>query len=341
MSQLTRNQKQMAARNYMVIAFFMLAVILICVFSAALIVRSFQPARRVPLSDIPSVTVETLVTLEGERAYPEAMTLGKDGYLYSGSFCTGELWRINPDDGALETWLPAGAGIGAASGMAFSEDGTLYIVDRGDCDPRRSTVSLKRILPDKTVEEWGSVTNDEILNSLAFDAAGLLYATDTQLQQVRVFDAAGQPSVWWEVPFVRDDPLPTGLTYDAQRHALLVADSGNGIIYRVPIGEDGAAGLPETLYDRRERSLDGLTMDERGNIYFTSYDNNEVVLLQPDGSTTILARDFREPSDVAYLDGRVYVVNFDSLALVPIVTILIDPSLPFTIDMIDIRALQS
>ncbi|HLA45807.1 MAG TPA: hypothetical protein VJZ27_20330, partial [Aggregatilineales bacterium] len=52
---------------------------------------------------------------------------------------------------------------------------------------------------------------------------------------------------------------------------------------------------------------------------------------------TVLARDFREPSDVAYLDGRIYVTNFDGVSLAPVISLIIDPALPFSIDVIDLR----
>jgi sugar lactone lactonase YvrE len=328
-------QRSLTRSNYLTFAGFILAALAICFVSAVLILRSFQGERKEPFPAQEGVTVETLVELPGDRAYPEAITLGTDGYLYSGSFCTGELWRIS-SQGELEVWLKADSGIASASGMAFDSDGILYIVDHGNCDPRHSVSSLKRVLPDKTVETWGTVGEDVILNGLAFDSNGVLYATDTQRGEILSFDNQGSAAVWWELPSQPNDALPTGITYDPNTNALVIADSGNGVIYRVAIGEDGQAGTVQTIFERSQRALDGLTLDDQGRVIFTSFDDDRVLRLEPSGETTILARDFRDPSDVVYLDGRIYVTNFDGVSLAPFVSLILDPSLPFTIDIIDL-----
>jgi len=331
-----RIERQLRWRNYIIVGVMILGVVLICGLSAGLIVRSFQPSRSIPVAVQPDVTVQTLVELEGDRAYPEAITIGPDGFLYSGSFCTGKIWRISPE-GDLENWLEADSGVNAAFGMAFAPDGTLIVVDREDCDPRRSTSRLVRITPDGSVDEWSRENTGQILNGLAFDADGRLYATDSQNGTVLVFDEDGVSSIWWELPDSGDEPLPTGIAFDAEHNALIIADSNNGVIFRVPI-EDESAGQPEVLFEDTQRALDGLTFDDEGQIIFTAINTGEVIRLGEDGSVTTLARDFREPSDVAYLDGRIYVTNFDSVSLAPIISILIDPSLPFTIDVIEINA---
>ena len=106
-----RIERQLRWRNYIIMGIMILGVVLICALSASLILRSFQPSRKIPFAVQPGATVQTHVELDGERAYPEAITLGPDGFLYSGSFCTGEIWRINADgDENLETWLEANSG---------------------------------------------------------------------------------------------------------------------------------------------------------------------------------------------------------------------------------------
>ncbi|MFP4321956.1 MAG: SMP-30/gluconolactonase/LRE family protein [Anaerolineales bacterium] len=324
-------------RAYMPFLVLIVAAVAICMVSAALIVRSFQGERREPfIGDVPGTTVSTLVELPGDRAFPESITLGPGDFLYSGSFCTGEIWRIDPQAGTLETWLAADAGIEAVSGMAFSPEGWLYVADRGSCDPRAGVSSLKRVSPEGVVEEWGEVTDDEIINSLAFDARGTLYATDTQLGQIRSYDDDGAFNIWWEVPADPNTARPTGLAYDTARDALVVADSGNGIIYRIGIDARGQAGEIAVLYEDDRRELDGLTLDDTGRVIFTSYDNARVMRLTETGAALILAQNFREPSDVAFLDDRVYVTNFDSISLAPLIGWVLDPSLPFTIDVIDL-----
>ena len=146
----------------------------------------------------------------------------------------------------------------------------------------------------------------------------------------------GSSQICGELPNNRNDAQPTGITFDDRDNSLIIADSNNGYIYRVLIDETNMPGTVTVLYDRSQRSPDGLTLDDDGRIIFTSYDNNEVVRLEADGTTTVLAKDFRSPSDVAFLEDRIYVTNFDALSLAPVMSILFDPSLPFTIDVIDL-----
>lgn len=337
----TKHNRQMRRFNLGVIGLFVVSIVAICGLSAYLVINSLQGERREPKTNILGVKVDTLVELEGDKAYPESLTIGPDGNIYAGSFCTGELWRITPD-GEIETFIKKDSGIGAVSGMAFSPDGSLYVVDRVDCDPRKSTSKLKKIAADGTISDFGKVTEDEILNSLVFTPDGLLYATDTQLSEVRVYTPDGQGQTWWEVPEQgTDDARPTGLAYDEANNALLVADSSSGTIFRVSITPEGEPGEVTELYHQSQHELDGLTLDDSGNLIFTIYDSGEVAMLETNGTFTILAENFREPSDVAYQDGRIYVTNFDPVSLAPVVGFLIDPSLPFTIDIIDITEFEA
>lgn len=337
----TQHESRMRRLNLSVIGLFVVSLLAICGLSFYLLVNSIQGERREPKTNIVGVKVETLVELEGDKAYPESLTIGPDGNIYSGSFCTGEIWRLTPQ-GDIETFVEADSGIGAVSGMAFSPDGDLYVVDRLECDPRKSTSALKKITPDGTVSDFGKASDNEILNSLIFTPDGVLYVTETQLGEIRVFTPDGQARTWWELPEVGgDDARPTGLTYDPTIHALVVADSSSGTVYRISITPEGQPGEVTELYHQSQHELDGLTLDDRGNLILTLFDSSEVALLDRAGNFTILAENFREPSDVAYQDGRIYVTNFDPVSLAPVVSLLIDPSLPFTIDVIDLSEFEA
>lgn len=329
-------QRQLFIRRYATFIFLGVAVIAICGATFGLVIRSFQGERNEPFVTDPALaSVRTLVELEDEKAYPEAITVGNDGNIYSGSFCTGEIWQITPD-GELSIWLEEGAGVASVSGMAFNSQGVLYVVDHGDCDPRRSVSSLKRVLPDGTVEDFGIASDDEIPNGLAFDRDDRLYVVDTQAKHIRTYDDEGQWQVWFEFPDNVETPLPTGIAYDADNHDIIAADSATGTILRLPIDEDGTASEFEVLYSDRDRDFDGLTLDDEGRVILTSYAENEVLRVDTDGTFTVLAKNFRTPSDVAYLDGRIYVTNFDAISLAPLISIFLDPSLPFTIDVIEL-----
>lgn len=313
-------------------------VALICGLTLALIRNAIMGDRRVPSAEYEGVEVRTLVELPGKRAYPEALTIGPDGNIYVAGFCTGDIWQVTLS-GELRVWSRGGdERIQAASGLAFGPDGALYVADHGDCNPRRSRSSLKRISPDgQTIERIGDITENDIPNALTFDMNGVLYLTDTQHGTIRWLDLErNRLMTWWNLPRVGSAAArPTGLAYDSLTDSLVVADTASGTVYRVAFDEERGAGKSSILYQQDTRELDGLTLDDQGRIFLTFFNLNKVAMLDPSTNNLVfLARNFREPSDVAYFNGVVYVTNFDGLSLAPLVGWVIDPSLPFTIDAI-------
>ncbi|PJF39389.1 MAG: hypothetical protein CUN55_14480, partial [Phototrophicales bacterium] len=282
-----------------VIAFLVVVLLLICGLTLVLIRGTISGTRREPKPVLAGVIVETFVELPGKRAYPDSITIGPDGNLYVSSYCEGDIWRITPD-GQLDVYFDGDDGIGAASGLAFAPDGMLYVIDGGDCSPRKWSATLKRIAPEtKTVERVTNIGTEDLPNALAFDADGNLYVSDSRTGAIRRLEGENFIT-WWDAPS-RDASL-TGLAYDFVNNGLVTADTENGILYRVPIMPDGTAGNPQVLVDNTDIELDGLTVDDRGRVFFTQYNLNQVAMYQPESGVTILAKDFRQPSDIAYLN---------------------------------------
>lgn len=327
-------QENKRRRGIVVLVFFAISLVAICGLTFTLIRSAINGTRSEPEAVLAGVRVETLAELPNDKAYPEALTIGPDGHIYVASFCTGTIWKITPT-GDLSTWYH-GDELKAASGLAFAPDGSLYVADRGSCNPRQSKSSIKHISADaSSIETVGNLDENDIPNSLTFDKNGVLYLTDTQHGTIRYLSVAGIFETWWNLPRTNDETAqPTGLAYDASTDTLIVADTRAGAIYRVGFDEGRQADMSISLFEEGNRALDGLTVDPTGRIFITLFNKNEIALLNVGGSLSVLARDFREPSDIAYLDGVLYVTNFDSVSLAPIISIIADPSLPFTVDAV-------
>jgi hypothetical protein len=56
-----------------------------------------------------AVAAPEVVTVPGDRAYPESVTSTVDGTLYVGSFATGGVLRVRPGATQAEPWIKPGA----------------------------------------------------------------------------------------------------------------------------------------------------------------------------------------------------------------------------------------
>ncbi len=326
-------QRTRIRRAVVSMAVIIILLIVICGLAVMLIRDSFS-GRNEPRAVLDGATITSLAEFSEEDAHPKDVTVGPDGNLYVSGFCSGKIWQITPD-GDVTTWYD-GAEVGAAGGLAFTSTGELYIVDRGDCDPRQGTASLKRISADgQSIETIDGIDKNDLPDFLAVDKNDILYFTDNQNGAVYTLGADGKIHTWWDMPETNDqEPLPTGIVYDPENDVLYIAETNSGTIFRIGFDPERKALLPqEVIYQNDEREIDGLTLDGDGNVVMTLINVHKVAHVV-DGQSLVIGEDFRQPSGVAYLDNTIYVANFDGVSLAPLVGFFISPSLPFTVDAI-------
>jgi sugar lactone lactonase YvrE len=286
---------------------------------------------------VEDVTVAAYGTLPDDDAYPAAVTTLPDGTVLAGSFKSGTIWGITPDGTVNEVGNSRNE-IGAVSGLAVGTDGTVYIVDQDDADPRTSGGSLKRMAADGTITHFAGIADERGFVSpddVTVDAAGNVYVSDRGRDEVWRFNPDGTGGVaWWTPPEISGatEYAPTGLAYDAAHDSILITDSSNNVIYRVSL--DGAT--TETVYQHGNRPdapvFDGITVTPDGTIYVAALTRDRIARV--DGDTlSYIAGLFRGPSDVDYSPSAdaLFVTNFDSGALV---VPGLSPRLPFTIDVV-------
>jgi len=315
-----------------------LALVLLTVWLVFGSINSQDDRDAVPLAE--GMTVAAYARLPDKDAYPAALAVRvSDGAVLTGSFATGALWMIG-SDGTVTEIPGAREAVGAVSGLTAAADGTVYIVDQADADPRSGGGDVKKLAPVGTIslfavisDERGFVAPDDV----AVDAAGNIYVSDRGRDEVWRFNPDGSGGVaWWTSPAVdgAEQYAPTGLAYDVSTDTLLITDSSLNNIYRVSL--DGATTT--TLYQHGDRPnapvFDGITVTPDGTIYVAALAQDGIARLDGD-SLTYIAGLFRGPSDLDYspATNTLYVTNFDSGALV---VPGLSPRLPFTIDAVQL-----
>lgn len=306
--------------------------------TALLIAASLNPERQDAVSLAEGVTVRQLAALPDDDAYPPSVAAVVGG-VYTGSYVTGAVWRIDADGTVAEAAGTRDA-IGAVSGLAAAPDGTLYVVDQLDTDTRSAGGDVKRLSPDGSLgvfadlaSEGGFTTPDDI----TLDGAGRVYVSDRGRNEIWRFEPDGSGAVlFWSLAAEAENQVAvTGLAYDPVSDGIIVTEPERNVIYRVPV----TGGEAEILYQHPADApyppgFDGATVTPEGVVYVAALGQNGIVRVE-NGTIQYIAGQFRGSSDVDTVDGvRLYVANWDQSALaIPVV----QPRLPFGVDVIAIE----
>jgi len=336
-------------RRFIWLTFFVGGLLLLVTLFVLLSAGSLNSAARKPgTALLPSVTVREFAALPDDDAYPPAVAVGADGTIYTGSFASGTVWAISPDGSQIIEVPGTRDGIGAVSALAPLADGSLLVLDVNDTDPRTPGGRVVRV-QNGAVTPYAEPDDGQGFlapNDMALTPDGALFVTDGGRNEVWRFEPDAQGGtvgrVWWVAPAPANADQPraflTGIAYDPVRDAILVTDPSTNIIYRVPLG-DGSA---EAIYQHGNRpyppGFDGLTVMPDGTIFVAALGQNGIARL--DGNELFyIAGLFRGGSDVKHDgQGRLFVPNFDQSALI---IPLIQPQLPFAIDVIELGALPT
>jgi sugar lactone lactonase YvrE len=336
------NLQRLSRRQRVLILFLIFAgvILLLVGVTALLIALTIVPAGRqqsVALAD--TVTVQEFAVLPDDDAYPAAVAVAPDGTVYTGSFASGAVWAIDANGTPAEIPNTREA-IGAVVGLTVALDGTLYVVDQVDTDPRTGGGNVKRVTPSGELTVFADLFDERgflVPDDITLDASGALYVSDRGRDEVLRFEPDGSGGVSWWSPAAdgAESHEPTGLAYHPRRDAIIITDSLTNTIYAVPVND---ASQSEVLYAHGNREnppgFDGVTVTPAGDIYVAALGQNGVAKVV-DGELTYIAGLFRGASDVDYSTpaDSLYVTNWDQTALVYRVW---PPQLPFALDVIEL-----
>lgn len=218
--------------------------------------------------------------------HPECVAWGPDGYLYAGGEA-GQIYRIDVASGIAEEIATTG---GWVLGIALDAEANIYA-----CDPKRRQVL--KIGQDGGIDILMSHSTETPLlnpNYPVFDDAGVLYVSDSGVWPEgggRIYTLAPSGAIQnWS------DAAPhftNGLAISPGGQYLYVAESTLPGITRIPILEDGSAGVLEIVRLLPGTVPDGLAFDVEGRLYIGCYRPDRIYSIEPDGTLLIVADDFQ------------------------------------------------
>jgi sugar lactone lactonase YvrE len=282
----------------------------------------------------PADKLEVVNSFDASRSeLPEGIAIDEAGNIYvslgppifvGGGF--GQIRKITPD--GAETVLveypdgpaPAGLAVDASSNLYYA-----YPVGEGD-----DRGGVYRLTDDGSVERLSGTENIILPNALAFDKQGNLYVSDSILGAIWRIPPGGSAELWLQHELLAgclpDDPFGANgvALWEGNLYA---ANTGKGILARIPILTDGSAGEPEKVAGEDDcdaevkelYGMDGIALDVEGNVYALLVLQNKLVKIDPtDGSfTTLLTEDngLHNPASIVFGIGEgnqesIFFVNY-------------------------------
>lgn len=276
--------------------------------------------------DPEQVELEVIVAFDPAAfEFPEGLVLDGTDAIVGFAF-TGAVERIALADGVRSAFAatpPPPPNTSFVTGIGLDGQGRVHAaVVSFTAD---LTAGIYRAQPDGgDAVLWASDPAMVFPNGLAWDKGGRLYVTDSVFGGVLTVDADGLVTPWIEDPLLAGDPSNCGGTGDIAvganglvwtADALLVAGNDQGVLVRVPIEDDGSAGVPEAIAgpDCELVGMDGIALDEDGSVIAALNRTNRLVRIANDGTTTVLAEGapLDYPATVAFAGpGELIVTSF-------------------------------
>jgi hypothetical protein len=213
-----------------------------------------------------------------------------------------------PADGGVNTPLLK---MPFMAGMARAANGTIYtLYSTGTAGQS----GVYRLEPGGTPQLIVSLPADSLANELALDTATHeLYISDSALGVVwRAPQAGGTPEVWASGPALAPTEFLGANGLKLHDHAIWVSNTDAGTIVRIPIESGGSAG-PISTFATGLATIDDFNFVGNGDEIVAALNrDNEVALVKPSGSHSILldASDGLEgPTSIVVRAHTIYVAS--------------------------------
>ncbi|GAA1918247.1 hypothetical protein [Streptantibioticus ferralitis] len=212
-----------------------------------------------------------------------------------------------PADGGVHT--PA-LGFPLTVGIVRAHDGTLYFLyATGTAD----LTGVWRLRPGGRPERIAALPADSLPNGLALDArTRTLYVTDSEGAVWSVPASGGTATAWSTDPTLAPAGFLGANGLKIHNGAVWATNLDKGTIVRIPILSDGTAGTAQVTATGLT-GIDDFAFTGHGDQIIAALDTvNEVALVQPDGTHTIVltaADGLEGPTSIALRGDTVYVMS--------------------------------
>ena len=202
--------------------------------------------------------------IKGDFAFTEGPAVGPDGNVYFTDIPNERIHKHYASTGEIGVFRKDS---GRANGLMFAPSGALFACQGG-------SRQLTRQDSDGTLTVLADSYDGKKLNSpndLAIDGKGGIYFTDPRYgnrddMEMEIEGVYYLPRRGELVRVIDDLVRPNGLVLSLDRKSLYVADNGANTIWKYDVQEDGSLANGK-VWVEMEGGGDGMTIDERGNIY--------------------------------------------------------------------------
>ncbi|MFC4256169.1 hypothetical protein GRI97_11430 [Altererythrobacter xixiisoli] len=288
------------------------------------------------------------VDLPGDRLFPESLAIGPDNTVFV-SGMNGQILRVNMADGTVAEWVAPGKyGNGPLFGVLADTRNAMLWACSNDFSARGVSVAggdagswLKGF---DLASGEGKVSlklpgGSAVCNDMAVGPDGALYVTDTVKPRVlRWKPGATALEVWKEDVNMGKEGGVDGIAFGSDGQAY-VNNVRTGQLFRIPLGQDGAAGATVEITPSRPLvEPDGMRpIDDMRFALAEGGGSISVLEIAGDkAEVTTLAEGVAQPTAVDVRDGTVWYVQGQLTAMFnpdkP------QPSLPFKLSSVSLTA---
>ena len=230
--------------------------------------------------------------------HPECVTWDPRGFILAGGEA-GQLYRVDVSDGSHEVIAETKGWI---LGIALDKDANAYL-----CDPTNRCV-YKAMSDGNLVKLSEGTAGLKMTNPNypVFDAQGNLYVSDSgewggTSGRIYRITPSGETQLWSEAT----PHFTNGLALDSTGSYLYVVESTLPGISRVPILQNGTAGIPELVVEMSMTVPDGIAFDASGTLYIGCYRPDRIYTFDATNGLKIFAEDFQgtaigAPTNIAF-----------------------------------------